>query len=452
MFEFLLLLAISGTLVTLAVARLVTSRFPSGADLAQLSTFYYSVPLAVLAFLSINLRQMTFLNEIAANAELAIISLRYVCIAMVSIEAGRHLGRLLGPATFSYAFVINDGAIYRTALLTCGVLLLFPAGISLFGVSAFLEGYATESLGASADTGTALIYSAIEALGISMAFMMVMRLSLGRLPLKPLFLVSLASIAVIFVIRVKRLEVVSAMVPLAIILFASRSTARAAVIRTLVGGALLVILGVVSATRMSERLDLQTITFYFLSEGLYAGHSLPGIINRLDINMTGYEYGTRFLNSVLAFVPGFLWPSKAEVVYGPDLIFEGISPLGATTMLTEIVLQGGTVAVVIFYTLLGFFFHRVERFGEIWDQAVATGRYPARFGVYLIAVSVFIPHFRDGIIPALKLTLQGLAFLMVLVAVHRVAKATRASTSWSGVGDGAPDLTGSVQSSHLPAR
>lgn len=419
MLEFLFLLSITGGLVTLAVVRLITSRFPSGADLAQLSTFYYSVPLAILAFLSINLRQMTFLNEIAANSELAMISLRYVCVAMVGIEAGRYLGRLMGAAHFSYVFTVNEAASYRTALLTCAVLLLFPAGVAMFGLSSFLQGYATESFAAEGDAGTALIYSAIEAMGIILAFIMIMRLTFGRMPIKPLFWLSLAAIAVIFVIRVKRLEVVSALVPLAIIMFASRSRGKATAIRVLLGAGLLVMLAVVSATRVSEKLDLQTITFYFLSEGLYAGHSLPGIINRLAINMTDYEYGMRFLNSLLAFVPSFLWPAKAEIVYGPDLIFEGISPLGATTMLTEIVLQGGVIAVALFYTLLGLFFERIERFQEGWDEAVVRGNYPARFGIYLIGVSVFIPHFRDGVVPALKLALQGLAFFMVLAAVHR---------------------------------
>ena len=114
-----------------------------------------------------------------------------------------------------------------------------------------------------------------------------------------------------------------------------------------------------------------------------------------------------------------MWPAKAQVVYGPDLIFEGISPLGATTMLTEIVLQGGMVAVALFYTLLGLFFERIERFQDVWDESVAAGSYPVRFGLYLIAVSVFILHFRDGVIPALKLTLQGLAFFLILAAAHR---------------------------------
>ena len=73
----------------------------------------------------------------------------------------------------------------------------------------------------------------------------------------------------------------SALVPLAIILFVSRSRVKTTVTRVVLGLGIFVVLAVVSATRVSERLDLQTIVFYFLSEGLYAGHSLPGIINRL---------------------------------------------------------------------------------------------------------------------------------------------------------------------------
>ena len=71
----------------------------------------------------------------------------------------------------------------------------------------------------------------------------------------------------------------------------------------------------------------------------------------------------------------------------------------------------------------------------------------------LIAVSVFIPHFRDGIIPALKLTLQGLAFFMVLVAMHRnTGQAPYPGAGWSGAGQDAPDLAGTIQNPHLPAR
>jgi oligosaccharide repeat unit polymerase len=419
--EYLVLSTIATAMLVLAVLRLITSRFPSGADLAQVSTYYYSVPLSLLACLGFNLRNMAFLNEIAANRELAVISLRFVCLAMLSVEGGRYLGRLMGKPRPVVMFDVNGNAITRSSLFMCVMLLMFPLGIYLFGLDLFLQGYATESFAAEADTGTALIYSAIEGLGIALAFVMIMRLSLKHLPAKPLFFLSLFSICLVFVIRVKRLEVVSAMLPLGIILFASRSRSKATIARIAGGVGLLLLLAIVSATRVSERLDIQTVIFYVLSEGLYAGHSLPGIVNRIDINMTDYEYGVRFVKSLLAFVPSFVWSGKVKAVYGDDLIFEGISPLGATTMLTEIVLQGGTIAVILFYTGLGLFFQRIERFQESWDQYVANGRYPIRFGLYLIAVSVLIPHFRDGIIPAFKLSLQGFVFFLILAAPYKAA-------------------------------
>lgn len=419
MFEFYILIFVTSALLVRSIVRLTGSRFPHGADLAQISTYYYSAPLAILAFLSIDLRNMTFLNEVSANSELAMISLRYVCIAMLSIEIGRYIGRTMGEAHFSYVFQINEMANIRSGLLNCAVLSLFPIGIYLFGLNDFLQGYAAESYAEEASTGTALIYSAIEALGIILAFGVLARMTLKRFPMKPLIFLSIASIIGIFIIRVKRLEVISAMIPLAIILLAGRSRIKITMFRVVIGLGLVAALGIIAASRVSEQLNVETVIFYFLSEGLYAGHSLPGIINRIDIGMTGYEYGTRFFNSILAFVPGFLWAGKSDAVYGADLIFEGISPLGATTMLTEIVLQGGAVAVILFYGLLGVFFERVGRFADCWDDSITTGTFPARFGLYLLSVAIFIPHFRDGVVPALKLTYQGLVFFFFIAGIQR---------------------------------
>lgn len=419
MLEFLILVGIAGLLLAKSIAGLVLGRFPSGADLAQVSTFYYSVPLATLAYLQVDLRQMTFLNVIASDAQLAIISLRYVCLAMLSIEIGRYLSRSAGASEIKYTFVVNEALVLRAGIFILLAFLVFPLGIYIFGLEFFLEGYATESLNSEADLGTALIYSAVQALGVGLAFLMIVRLHTGRLPLKPLFWGSLIILILILFVRVKRLEVLTALIPVAIILFANRSRAKATVLRVVNGVLLLTGLAIISAVRVSEQLGFETLAFYFLSEGVYAGHSLPGIIHRIDVNLTGYEYGARFLNAVLAFIPSFFWPSKIEVVYGPDLIFEGISPLGATTLLTEIILQGGAVAVFLFYVGLGASFERLERFQEHWEEAKRSGQFPLRFGIYLIAISIFVPHFRDGIIPALKLFMQSAAFFFAVAWIHR---------------------------------
>mgnify|MGYP005990540029 CR=1 FL=1 len=183
----------------------------------------------------------------------------------------------------------------------------------------------------------------------------------------------------------------------------------------MVGGGLAVFgLVVVSAMRLDSALDYKLGVLLLFSEGLYAGHSLPGIVERLQIHTLDYEYGTRFLNAITAFVPRFLWEGKDDMVYAGNLILKGVAPQGATSFLAEIVLQGGFGAIMICYTLMGFLFERIARFQDDWDHYLSVGVLPARFGAYLIAVAIFIPHFRDGIIPAVKLSLQaGLLFMII---------------------------------------
>ena len=95
--------------------------------------------------------------------------------------------------------------------------------------------------------------------------------------------------------------------------------------------------------------------------------------------MISYEWGSRFLSALLGFVPRFIWPGKDAIVYAGNLALDGLSPLGATSILAEIVLQGGTIAVVFCYALMGVGFQRASRFEDGWDEALANGLVPSRF-------------------------------------------------------------------------
>src|SRR5690606_25486333 len=97
---------------------------------------------------------------------------------------------------------------------------------------------------------------------------------------------------------------------------------------------------------------------------------------------------------------------------------EGLAPLGATSFLAEVVLQGDFVAVIVCYGLLGIILDRAARFESGWDQAIAQGYVPMRFIVYLVLTTTFVPHFRDGIIPAVKLSLQAGLFMFFLVGLR----------------------------------
>jgi hypothetical protein len=109
------------------------------------------------------------------------------------------------------------------------------------------------------------------------------------------------------------------------------------------------------------------------------------------------------------------------MVYAGNIALESVSPLGATNILAEIVLQGGLIAVAVVYTIMGYLFQRVMLFQRNWDFDRDAGLIPLRFGFYLIVIAIFVPHFRDGIIPAIKLSLQGLVFFILLVEFSKTS-------------------------------
>lgn len=414
MFLFVFCTAVSLMALIRSVKNLFRDRFPHPADIATVSIFYYSVPLAIAAYFDVNLDQMAFLAEFAADPSLAVISIRFAAVALVMLQFGRFLGGQLGKAELTRFASINVLAFERVRFIMIGLILLIVTGIYLFGIQEFLAGYATEGSEATGLTGNALIYAAIEFLGLTIGYAMVLGFAVGKIPFKGIIIIGLTILMLILAIRAKRLEIVSAFIPLAIVLLSRRASLSSAAWRV-VGGTLAVFgLVVVSAMRLDSALDYKLGILLFFSEGLYAGHSLPGIVERLQIHTLDYEYGTRFLNAITAFVPRFLWEGKDDMVYAGNIVLKGVAPQGATSFLAEIVLQGGYAAIMICYTLMGFLFERIARFQDDWDQYLSNGVLPARFGAYLIAVAIFIPHFRDGIIPAVKLSMQAGLLFMVL--------------------------------------
>lgn len=411
---FVLCTAVSLVAFIRSVLNLFRDRFPHPVDIATVSVFYYGVPLAIAAYFDVNLDQMAFLAEFAADPSLAALSIRFVAVALVMLQFGRFLGNRLGEAKLTRFAAINVLAFERVRFILIGLILLIVVGIYLFGIQQFLAGYATEGVEATGLTGNALIYAAIEFLGLTIGYALVLGFAVGRIPFKVIITVGLTILMLILAIRAKRLEIVSAFIPLAVVLLSRRASLSTAAWRIVGGGAAVFGLVVVSAMRLDSALDYKLGVLLFFSEGLYAGHSLPGIIERLQIHTLDYEYGTRFLNAITAFVPRFLWEGKDDAIYAGNIVLKGVAPQGATSFLAEIVLQGGFAAIMVWYTLMGFLFERISRFQENWDQYLAQGVLSARFGAYLIAVAIFIPHFRDGIIPAVKLSMQaGLLFMII---------------------------------------
>ena len=372
------------------------------------------MPLAIAGFLSYNPRGLIFLHTYAADPALAIQSLRFVTLAVVAISCGTFASRQAKNAKVTYFFTIDRQSPARANAGYALLLFIFALGLYLFGFSAFLEGYASEVYGDTATLGNALIYFTTGAFGVVFAYVILIGKAASLRSTVFLSLVSLTVLLFTILVRAKRLEIVSALLPALVILLSQRKSIKLTTTRTIVVLSALATLTAIAAIRIGDEFDPFTIAYYIFSEGLYAGHSLPGILGNLETGMLSFENGARFLNSLLGFIPRFFWEGKDDLIYAGDFVLKSVSPLGATNLLAEVVLQGGIIAVAITYFLMGFIFDRLMKFESVWDQGIATGVLPARFIGYLIAVTIFVPHFRDGIVPAVKISLQlGVVFLLL---------------------------------------
>jgi hypothetical protein len=414
MIETLILVGVAGYFLFGAVRRLIMNRFPHPIDLTILSTFYYAVPLVLAALFVFKTRIPIFLTEAASDPELARDVMRLVVTAMISLVAGRYLAKLLGPAKIQFWLPLSSGRVQTARIWFFVFGGLIAAGVVLFGWREFIAGYATESETPSAALGNGLVFFAIEAFGMLFAYCLLVKLSTGKLPHAQFIVV--AALVILFVLgaRQKRLEVLSSILPVAIILLSKRrkiSNVTLRIVGALGAGSLLIL---IAAVRLSDELSLSSAMFYGFAEGIYAGHALPGILLRLDLHLVDYEYGARVLNGFLGFIPRLVWPGKDDLLFAGNLALDGVSPLGATSFLAEVVLQGGFVAVIVIYATMGFFFERLMHFQEPWDRALSRGMIPMRFGLYLVIVAIVVPHYRDGMIPSIKLGLQDtLVFFLV---------------------------------------
>ena len=423
MIWFLACTAFSLFLTGRAVLNLFRDRFPHPTDLATLSICYYGVPLAVAGYFDLNYLHMVFLANFAADPGLAVLSIQYVTLALLALQCGRMIGQQPGPPKMNRFGAINTLAFERVRFVFIGLIALIALGVYLFGLNEFLAGYNTEGLDITGATGSAVVYATLEYMGLAIAYAMVIGLRTNRIPFKTLIAICLAIMLAILAIRAKRLEIVTAFIAPAIILLSKRSAISSTSWRLIVVSVSVFVLVVISALRASVELNIWDGAFLAFAEGLYAGHSLPGISERLQTHTLAYEYGARFINALLGFVPRFLWEGKDEMVYAGNLALKGVAPLGATTLLAEVVLQGGLIAVAICYTAMGFIFERIMRFQDVWDECINADIIPARFGAYLIAVAIFVPHFRDGIIPAVKIALQAGVFFAILSSMRLTGKA-----------------------------
>ena len=408
----------------LSIWRLFAYRFPHPADLATVSVFYYSLPLTLAALYLGDDSGSLFLHSAAADRDIAIQGLYYAVLAAACLQLGRYLAAKIRRSDVRFYFPL---AASDTPKANAFILLLIAEiclGIVLFGPEVYFSGYNVDSKEASGTLGTALIYLSIEWLGLVISYeLIVSRATLRRLSW-PFVGLAVAVVISLGIARGKRLEVISALLPTGVIVFATSRFFRTMHSRVLIVVVAAVLISAMASLRFGEAPSVLSLLFNLTSEGLYAGHSLPGIIERINSGEIDYEYGARVAAGFLAFIPRFLWPDKDDMLYAGNAALDGVNPLGATSILAEVVFQGGATAVVLYFTILGFIFERVYKFVADFDVALAARRVPVAALAYLVIVTSLIPHFRDGLMPSIKIPLQSLAFLFALAGLSWVPSLT----------------------------
>jgi hypothetical protein len=428
MIELWFLLLSAATLGFVSLYRLLVDRFPHPADLATIAVFYYTLPLAIAATLFSDLSQVIFLHSAASNYDLALESMFYAVLAGACLQLGRWIGSHLAHRPSRVQFALTAGDLPKTSLVLLFLLGAIGLGVVLFGTDAFFAGYNVESQESTATLGTATVYLSIEWLG----FVMVCGVLASRATSKRLgwgmITLTIAVLLFLGAARGKRLEIICAALPVGLVLFATRKFFRTVRGRLLTLALSAVLISSLSSVRLGGTPDLLSIAFNLVSEGLFAGHTLPGILEKLNSGQIDYEYGARILAGVLAFVPRIFWPSKDEFLYAGNQTLESVAPGGASNIVAEVLLQGGIVAVVLWFTVIGFMFERVHGSLRNFDAAIAARRLPASFFWYFVIVASFIPHFRDGLMPSIKIALQSGVFFLGVAGLRLLPTLT-----WSAV-------------------
>ena len=393
--------------------RLLTTSMPRPSDVMLLSLFFYNFPLALIASIP-ELAEVTpylvFLNPIASDAEIAETTIALTILASISVATGRWMsGRFMHVGARKHSVLASISIQRAAAKLSILFLLTIAIGVALFGFESFFAGYAVESNSDASSDGIALIFFAYEAIGLCAFIWYCGYRHTGKRIGMALMVIAMSTIIAITLTRGKRLELIIALLPLLLVLWSTRLLTVKARATTIV--IIVVTISALASIRQGELPDASSIAFNFFSEGLYAGHVTPGVIDALEAGQVKAENGLRFVAALAAFVPRFVFPQKDDLIYESLTDMKQFAPLGATSMLAEILLQGGATAVVVSFAFLGWLARRLE----IPSLLRSDGRIELRTVLYILFVCSFVLHFRDGIITSTKIPLQLLVVFFIVL-------------------------------------
>jgi len=342
-----------------------------------------------------------FLNDAARSYVNSYYVLIISLFACLSLQVGEFfLGRIRCYFEGKKLFFRIDRAGKKSIFFACLSLSFILLGIWLYGVDYFFSGYNIVSDAATASSGNVLIFFFYEIIGLSLYVFLTSNERAGRLGL--VVLVGVYAVLMFFmIIRGKRIEFIIACLPFFLYLWGVK-------VKSLYKRFFLVFICVVFVSSMAsfrygEIPTMVSLLFNSFSEGAFAGHVTPGVVDALRESRISFEYGARLIATVLAFVPRFVFPDKDVFVYSSLVDVSEYAPLGATSYLAEVYLQFGLLGVIAWFFGLGMFsgYLKVGSWRELCGDQVRI------IGVlYVICITSMVMHFRDGLIPSVKMPMQ----------------------------------------------
>ena len=398
--------------VAISLRDILRDPLPHPADAILLSIFFYNAPLALISIYNLEWlfpEFKVFLNAESRDSYLAEKTMIICFVSVIGLEMGR---RLFFKYKMSERYIVMNNSFSNASLIA----IIGMSSIVLF--VAYTMGFGNYFIGYNIDTNIinisdyiAFIYFCIEAVGIFFLFVFVNKEFGNRKFILVVFAILLSYIVFMALARGKRLELVVALLPLMLLFWSVRL--RSVSTRVFVAVGFLLAFSSLASLRFGQIPTFSAVFFNSFSEGLYAGHMTPGVINAIDYQGLRPEFGARFGIGFLAMIPRFMFPGKDQIVYQSITDITEFTPLGATSLLGEIYLQGGTLVVLLAFMGFGF----LSRLFEV-DRLYEKGNkyFPLKSVYYLIFMGTFLFHFRDGIVVMIKLTLQ----MVIVVALFRV--------------------------------
>lgn len=397
-----LLVAVYLARVAIGLYNIIRDPLPHPADAILLSIFFYNAPLALISIYDLEWlfpEYKVFLNIESRDPYLAETTMICCFFSMVGLEIGR---RLFFKYNISQKYLVMNAAFSATSLSAIFAMsFIILAAAYAMGFANYFVGYNVDVNIVNVSEYIAFIYFCIEAVGIFFLLVFANKHYGNRKFILIVLCLLILYITFMALARGKRLELVVALLPLMLLFWSVKL--RSLPVRLVAVGFFIVAFSSLASLRFGEIPTLSSLVFNSVSEGLYAGHMTPGVINAIDYEGMPPERGGRFLIGMLAVIPRFVFPDKDQIIYQSISDISEFTPLGATSLLGEFYLQGGMSFVLGAFIGLGFL-SRIFEVKELYNKH--SNLFPLKSIYYLIFMGTFIFHFRDGIVTMTKLTIQ----------------------------------------------